>query len=91
MNNLYEEVQIILHGLWQRRWVALAVAWGVCLLGWLAVALVPNVYQSRARVFVQMESILPGSLGTTPLDQQKALDQVRQTMTSATQRRCHRP
>ncbi|BAK67219.1 putative exopolysaccharide biosynthesis protein [Sphingobium sp. SYK-6] len=83
MNNLYEELQIILHGIWQRRWVALSVAWGVCLLGWLAVALVPNVYQSRARVFVQMDSVLPGSLNDSPLDQQKALDQVRQTMTSA--------
>jgi polysaccharide chain length determinant protein (PEP-CTERM system associated) len=83
MNNLYEEMQIILHSVWQRRWVSLAVAWGVCLLGWLAVALVPNVYQSRARVFVQMGSVLQGNLGATPLDQQKALDQVRQTMTSA--------
>jgi polysaccharide chain length determinant protein (PEP-CTERM system associated) len=81
MTNLYEELQIILHGIWQRRWVAMGVAWAVCLLGWLVVALVPNVYQSRARVFVQMDSVLPGS--ETPLDQQKALDQVRQTMTSA--------
>lgn len=81
MNNIYEEVQIILHGVWQRRWVALGVAWGVCLLGWLAIALVPNVYQSRARVFVQLDSVLPSD--QTPLDQQKALDQVRQTMTSA--------
>jgi polysaccharide chain length determinant protein (PEP-CTERM system associated) len=82
MNNLYEEVQIILHGIWQRRWLALAVAWAVCLLGWLAVALVPNVYQSRARLFVQLETMLPGNLAASPLDQQKALDQVRQTMTS---------
>lgn len=83
MNNLYEEIQVILHGVWQRRWVAMGVAWGVCLLGWLAVALIPNVYQSRARVFVQMDSGLPSTMGATPLDQQKALDQVRQTMTSA--------
>lgn len=82
MNNLYEEIQVILHGVWQRRWVALAVAWGICLLGWLAVALIPNVYQSRARVFVQADSVLPGALGGTPLDQQKAIDQVRTTMTS---------
>jgi len=82
MGNLFEELQIIVHGIWQRRWVALGVAWGVCLAGWLAVALIPNVYQSRARVFVQMDTMLP-SAGATPLDQQKVLDQVRQTMTSA--------
>lgn len=81
MTNIFEELQIILHGLWQRRWVALAVAWGVCLLGWLAVSLIPNVYKSHARVFVQSQNMLP-SAAATPLDMQKAIDQVRQTMTS---------
>ena len=69
MNNLYEELQIILHGIWQRRWVALGVAWGVCLLGWLAVALIPNVYQSRARVFISanesLRSVQPNSSSRT--------------------------
>lgn len=83
MNNLYEELQIILHGIWQRRWVALGVAWGVCLLGWLAVALIPNVYMSHARVFIQPQSMLAGSLDSNPVDQQKAIDQLRQSMTSA--------
>jgi len=83
MTNILEELQIILHGVWQRRWVALAVAWAVCLLGWLVVALIPNVYQSHARVFVQPQGVLPGAGAASPLDAQKAIDQVRQTMTSA--------
>lgn len=83
MNGLFDELQIIMHGIWQRRWLALAVAWAVCLLGWLVVALIPNVYQSRAQVFVQVQSVLPGNDNLTPLDQQQAIDQVQQTMTSA--------
>jgi len=83
MTNILEELQVILHGIWQRRWLALAVAWGVCLFGWLAVSLVPNVYMSHARVFVQSQSVLPGAGPASPLDAQKAIDQVRQTMTSA--------
>lgn len=82
MNNLMEEVQIILRGIWQRRWIALGIAWVVALLGWLFVATIPNVYQSHARVYVQIQSVLSGKIGITPLDQQKTIDQLRQTMTS---------
>lgn len=82
MNGLYEEIRIALHGIWHRRWLALGVAWGICLLGWLGLALIPNSYQSKAKVFVQMNNILSGDLGTLPADQQKDFDRVRQTLTS---------
>ncbi|MEM9013887.1 MAG: XrtA system polysaccharide chain length determinant [Pseudomonadota bacterium] len=45
-------------GLWRRRWIIIAVAWAFCLLGWLAVWLLPDRYESRAHVFVQTETIL---------------------------------
>jgi succinoglycan biosynthesis transport protein ExoP len=83
MSGLYEELLIAVHGIWNRRWLALFVAWGVCVLGWLVVALIPNSYQSQAKIFVQPQSILPGQLGITPGEQQQDLDGVRQTLTSA--------
>lgn len=83
MAGLYDEILIALHGVWNRRWLALAVAWGVCMLGWLVVALIPNSYESKARVYVQIQSILPGKIGITPGEQQKDLDRVRQTLASA--------
>lgn len=43
----------------------------------------PNKYESRARVFVQLRQILPTQNGTTQADQQKDIDRVRQTLTSA--------
>src|SRR3546814_7293241 len=49
MDGLYEQFRIALHSVWRRRWLALAVAWGLCLAGWLVIALIPNIYQSRAR------------------------------------------
>ena len=49
MNGLYDEFKIAVHSVWNRRWLALAVAWGLCLLGWLVVALIPNSYESQAR------------------------------------------
>ena len=83
MSGIYDEIQIALHGVWNRRWLALAVAWGVCMVGWLVVALIPNAYESKAKVYVEMQSILPDKIGITPGDQQKSLDQVRNTLTSA--------
>ncbi len=82
MGNLYEELRGALHAVWQRRWIALAVAWCICLAGWLVVSQMPNKYESRARVFVQLRQIIPTD-GTTALNQQKDLDRIRQTLTSA--------
>ena len=83
MNGLYDEFRVALHAVWQRRWIALVAAWAICLLGWLVVSQIPNSYESRARVFVQMQSILPGKLGITASDQQKDVDRIRQTLASA--------
>lgn len=83
MDGLYEQFRIALHQVWRRRWLALAVAWGVCLLGWLAIALIPNSYKSTARVFVQTQNILPNQTGVTTTDRQADLLRVKQTLTSA--------
>ena len=82
MDGLYEQLRIVLHQIWMRRWLALAVAWGLCVLGWLAIALIPNTYESRARVYVQMQSILPSQAGMMPADRAMDLIQIRQTLTS---------
>jgi polysaccharide chain length determinant protein (PEP-CTERM system associated) len=82
MDGLYEQLRIALHQIWTRRWLALGVAWALCLAGWLGVALIPNSYESKARVFVQMQSILPNQMGITAADRQSDLLRVKQTLTS---------
>ena len=42
----------------RRRWLAIAFAWDVCLLGWAAVALMPNRYVSEARFYVDTTTLL---------------------------------
>lgn len=83
MNGIFDELRLGLHGIWQGRWLALAIAWGVCLLGWLAVSQIPNNYTARARVSVQTQSILPGKIGITADEQARDIDRVRETLTSA--------
>lgn len=81
MNSLYDEFRVALHSVWTRRWLVLAVAWGICILGWLAIASIPNRYDSRARLLVDINEILPDEVqggGGRP-----QLDQIRETLTSA--------
>jgi polysaccharide chain length determinant protein (PEP-CTERM system associated) len=82
VDGLYEQLRIAIHAIWRRRWLALAVAWGLSLAGWLAIALIPNSYESTARVYAQMQSILPDKMGITSAERQNDLLRVKQTLTS---------
>jgi succinoglycan biosynthesis transport protein ExoP len=82
MDGLYDQLRLALHQVWRRRWLAMAVAWGVCLLGWLVVALIPSSYEAKGRLFVQMQSILPNQIGITPDERNNQLLRLKQTLTS---------
>ena len=83
MNSIYDELRAAIHSVWHRRWLALAVAWGVCLLGWLVVAMVPNSYESRARIFVQLDDALAEQIGIGLGNRKRDIERVQQTLTSA--------
>ena len=83
MNNLYEELLAAIHSVWHRRWLALVVAWSVCLIGWLIVALIPNSYESRARIFIQLDDALAEQVGIGIADKKRDIERIRQTLTSA--------
>jgi len=82
MNELFEEFRIAIHSVWQRRWMALGIAWGIAALGWLVVALIPNSYQSEARVLVESQAILADQTGVSQGDRQREIDRIEQTLTS---------
>ena len=82
MQDIVQELRSALHTVWNRRWLALAVAWGVCIAGWLALALVPNSYESHARIFVQLDDILSKQLDIAGSGKQD-IERVRQTLISA--------
>ena len=82
MNGLYDEFKIAVHSVWNRRWLALAVAWGLCLIGWLVVALIPNSYESQARISVEMQSILSDKVGVDARERKKNMERVQETLAS---------
>ena len=44
--------------LWRHRWYAAGVAWAFCVLGWGYVLYLPNIYESKARIYVDTDSML---------------------------------
>ncbi|GGZ08502.1 XrtA system polysaccharide chain length determinant [Novosphingobium colocasiae] len=83
MNTLYEELLAAIHSVWHRRWLALGIAWAICLLGWLVVALIPNSYESKARIFIQLDDALAEQVGIGIADKKRDIERIRQTLTSA--------
>jgi polysaccharide chain length determinant protein (PEP-CTERM system associated) len=69
MNELVHLIRTELRGSWRYRWVAIIIAWVVCLLGWSAVFTMPDIYEARAQVYVDADSRLAdvmGSVGVAP-------------------------
>lgn len=44
--------------MWRRRWYAAGVAWLVCVAGWAFVAMMPNTYTAKTRIYVDADSML---------------------------------
>ena len=83
MNSIFDELRSAVYSVWHRRWVVLAVAWAVCMLGWLVVAMIPNSYESRARIFVHLDDPLAEQIGVGVNDRKRDIERVRQTLTGA--------
>jgi polysaccharide chain length determinant protein (PEP-CTERM system associated) len=63
--HLFDEVR----GAWRFRWIALAVAFGVAVVGWAVVFALPDRYEADARVFVDTRTALKPALQGLTTDQ----------------------
>jgi polysaccharide chain length determinant protein (PEP-CTERM system associated) len=73
-----------IRGSWRFRWLGLAAAWAACLLGWMYVFAMPNVYEAKARVYVDSRTVLGPLLRGLALDPnvESELSVVRQALLS---------
>ncbi len=57
-----EELRLLFHKrilpAWRHRWLAVALAWLICLGGWIAVSAIPDSYEASARLYVDADSVL---------------------------------
>jgi polysaccharide chain length determinant protein (PEP-CTERM system associated) len=58
MQPFIDQVVDELRGTWRYRWIALAVAWGISAIGWVIVFSIPDLYQAKARVYVDTRTPL---------------------------------
>lgn len=73
-----------IRGSWRFRWVGLAAAWVACVLGWVYVFMMPNVFEAHARVYVDSKTVLGPLLHGLALDPnvESELSVVRQALLS---------
>jgi polysaccharide chain length determinant protein (PEP-CTERM system associated) len=58
MNEIIARVTAEVRGAWRFRNIAVAFAWLIAVVGWVWVLSLPNIYESKARVFIETQSIL---------------------------------
>lgn len=58
MEDLISQLLLSARGIWQYRWYAIGTMWLVALTGWATVYTMPDDYQTRARLYVDTQSIL---------------------------------
>jgi len=58
MDELIAQLYIYLKGIWKHRLMAIIVAWGVAIAGWLFVLKMPDNYAASARIFVDTQNII---------------------------------
>ncbi len=58
MDSLRILLELYARAAWRRRWAGMFIAWLICGVGWVGVYLIPNQYESSARLYVDADAIL---------------------------------
>jgi polysaccharide chain length determinant protein (PEP-CTERM system associated) len=84
MESIIQLVRAVVRDVFRYRWIAFAVAWGICLVAWPVVLTLPNKYEARARVFVDPSTALKPVIQGLAIEQDLngELNLVRQSLLS---------
>jgi polysaccharide chain length determinant protein (PEP-CTERM system associated) len=87
MNDILATIYAYARALWRRRWLAVAAAWAICLLGWLAVAALKDRYEASARVYADARTALQRVVEGIAIDQdfESELQMIREALLSRPQ------
>ncbi|TAN77795.1 MAG: chain length-determining protein [Gallionella sp.] len=58
MHELITQLLSHLKGIWKYRWYAAAAIWLIAIAGWLVVHMLPDNYESSARIYVDTQNVL---------------------------------
>jgi polysaccharide chain length determinant protein (PEP-CTERM system associated) len=84
MQEILNQVLTEMRGAWRFRWIAMATAWIICIIGWPAVFLLPDQFEAEARFYVDTTTRLDEVMGGVIIkaDEFSQIELVRQTMLS---------
>ncbi len=84
MSTLLILARRLLKAAWRYRWLAVAVSWVICGVGWAYVYTVPNQYEASARLYVDADAILTPLLRGIAVDNGlgQQLDMLQRTLLS---------
>lgn len=84
MKPLLTKLVALLAGSWRYRWQGLALAWVICLGGWMAVWSMPDRYAVEAKIYIDTDTVLgPLMRGlTVPSDQAQQVAIMLKSMTT---------
>jgi polysaccharide chain length determinant protein (PEP-CTERM system associated) len=68
MDRVYVLIRQVLASAWRQRWLVVATSWALCMIGWAGVYMIPDTYESGARLYVDTDAVL------TPLLRGLAID-----------------
>ncbi len=58
MDRIYFLVRQVFALAWRQRWLLVATSWGFCVIGWAGVYMIPDSYESGARLYVDTDAVL---------------------------------
>jgi uncharacterized protein involved in exopolysaccharide biosynthesis len=84
MSTLLILARRLLKAAWRYRWLAVAVSWVICGVGWAYVYTIPNSYEASARLYVDADAILTPLLRGIAVDNGlgEQLDMLQRTLLS---------
>ncbi|MCW8930346.1 MAG: Wzz/FepE/Etk N-terminal domain-containing protein [Gammaproteobacteria bacterium] len=58
MQELFYQLLGYLKAIWNKRWHVMFVSWLICLIGWGVVFVLPDQYESKAKIYIDTDSLL---------------------------------
>src|SRR5690348_6768622 len=84
MDRIYVLIRQVLASAWRQRWLLVATAWGLCIIGWVGVYTIPDTYETNARLYVDTDAVLTPLLRGLAIDNSMAsqIDILQKTLLS---------
>src|ERR1700732_2131079 len=58
MKELYLALLTYGAAMWRKRWYIALIGWVVCIPGWIGIMMLPDRYESQARIYVDTDNLL---------------------------------